>query len=168
MGAVPIDQLRGIGTNTEQNGAYFGINTEMDYIRRDPLMPASDASRKLLSQSRNRIAREKVAPMQRPCGDSVAQPDCYSADCSSLDALVWADVLVLPGARPARLSASRRIHSTWALALRISSAAQRSTAAHTSGSIRNGYCFLAVASTSPAAHTAHRPPRRRRASCFYW
>ena len=55
----------------------------------------------------------------------------------------------LPGRRPARLRASRKIHSTWPLALRISSAAQRSTAAQTSGSTRSGYCFLAAVAHTP-------------------
>ena len=67
-----------------------------------------------------------------------------------LSPLTASDDAILVASSPVgnALTASRRIHSAWTLALRISSAAQRSTAAHTSGSIRNGYCFLAVASTS--------------------
>lgn len=42
---------------------------------------------------------------------------------------------------PARLSASRKIHSTCAFALRMSSSAQRSTAAQIFGSMRRGYCL---------------------------
>lgn len=54
------------------------------------------------------------------------------------------------GRRPARRRASRRIHSIWALEERISSAAQRSTAAQISGSMRNGYCFRAAIGHSPS------------------
>ena len=48
------------------------------------------------------------------------------------------------GSLPARLRASRKIHSTWPLALRISSSAQRWTASHTAGSMRRGYCLRAM------------------------
>ena len=48
------------------------------------------------------------------------------------------------GSLPARLRASRKIHSTWPLALRISSSAQRWTASHMAGSMRRGYCLRAM------------------------
>ena len=49
--------------------------------------------------------------------------------------------LLLSFSLPARLSASRKIHSTCAFALRMSSSAQRSTAAQIFGSMRRGYCL---------------------------
>lgn len=48
------------------------------------------------------------------------------------------------GRRPARLRASRKIHSTWPLAERISSLAQRRMAPQISGSMRRGYCLRAM------------------------
>jgi len=52
------------------------------------------------------------------------------------------------GRRPVRLRASRKIHSTWPLALRISSTDHFSMASQTSGSIRSGYCLRAAMMTS--------------------
>ena len=61
------------------------------------------------------------------------------------------------GSLPARLRASRKIHSTWPLALRISSSAQRWTASHMTGSMRRGYCLRAMFLSSLSQRLSQAP-----------
>ena len=73
------------------------------------------------------------SPLWRLTADMPQSPGLYSSPspCSPLPSF----------SLPARLSASRKIHSTCAFALRMSSSAQRSTAAQIFGSMRRGYCL---------------------------
>lgn len=72
------------------------------------------------------------SPLWRLTANMPQPPGLYSSPSSPL---------LLSFSLPARLSASRKIHSTCAFALRMSSSAQRSTAAQIFGSMRRGYCL---------------------------
>lgn len=77
---------------------------------------------------------------EHPKGDG-APPESFSLGASRGTYSSSSSPLLLSFSLPARLSASRKIHSTCAFALRMSSSAQRSTAAQIFGSMRRGYCL---------------------------
>ena len=85
-------------------------------------------------------------PRATPFAASRAKGDAFGPESVSLGASRGtysssSSPLLLSFSLPARLSASRKIHSTCAFALRMSSSAQRSTAAQIFGSMRRGYCL---------------------------
>ena len=86
------------------------------------------------------LPRATVFAATRGKGDAFG-PDSVSLGVSRGTYSSPSSPLLLSFSLPARLSASRKIHSTCAFALRMSSSAQRSTAAQIFGSMRRGYCL---------------------------
>ena len=86
------------------------------------------------------LPRATVFAATRAKGDAFG-PDSVSLGVSRGTYSSSSSPLLPSFSLPARLSASRKIHSTCAFALRMSSSAQRSTAAQIFGSMRRGYCL---------------------------
>ena len=115
-------------------------STPRETALRPDLSPSALSVAHLPLQVAWNLPRATVFAATRGKGD-VFGPDPVSLGVSRGTYSSPSSPLLLSFSLPARLSASRKIHSTCAFALRMSSSAQRSTAAQIFGSMRRGYCL---------------------------
>ena len=115
-------------------------STPRETALRPDLSPSALSVAHLPLQVAWNLPRATVFAATRGKGD-VFGPDSVSLGVSRGTYSSPSSPLLPSFSLPARLSASRKIQSTCAFALRMSSSAQRSTAAQIFGSMRRGYCL---------------------------